>query len=84
MQVELMKVLCEADKYKGFYEVIIRVNAISPIMVYRYNGRICIDNSIVVYSIRTLTIERKNKMVLEIIKVLKPLRLIIPLLALVK
>jgi hypothetical protein len=37
-------------------------NAWTPIMAYRNNGRYCIDNSIAERSIRTLTIERKNKM----------------------
>ena len=37
-------------------------NAWVPVMAYRNDGRYCIDNSIAERSIRTLTIERKNKM----------------------
>lgn len=37
-------------------------NAWAPVMAYRNDGRYCIDNSIAERSIRTLTIERKNKM----------------------
>lgn len=37
-------------------------NAWTPVMAYRNDGRYCIDNSIAERSIRTLTIERKNKM----------------------
>ena len=37
-------------------------NAWTPVIAYRNDGRYCIDNSIAERSIRTLTIERKNKM----------------------
>lgn len=37
-------------------------NVWAPVMVYRNDDRYCIDNSIAERSIRTLTIERKNKM----------------------
>lgn len=37
-------------------------NAWTPVMAYRHDGRYCIDNSIAERSIRTMTIERKNKM----------------------
>jgi len=39
-------------------------NAWTPVMAYRNDGRYCIDNSIAERSIRTLRIERKNKMAL--------------------
>jgi len=37
-------------------------NAWTPVKAYRKDDRYCIDNSIAEHSIRTLTIERKNKM----------------------
>ncbi len=50
-------------------------NAWTPIMAYRNDGRYSIDNSITERSVRTLTIEHKNK---------KPQQFITPLWRLVK